>query len=321
MTEQHVSVLRRFADRVVLLFDADTAGDAAVDRAVGLFLTQPIEILIASMPAEVDPDEYLLEHGAEGFQNILDGAHDALSYKWKQLAREFGASDGNLTGQQRAVEAYLELLAGSRGSGPVDPLRWGSALARVSRLTDIPVDELNRRFKARKPRATSPTVQAPPVEERKANKPAGPLTAQDRAERWILGALLLDGRRWHELQLIVHLDDFKNERHRKLAEIYWTHQRDEGEPVFNEFLGVLQEHDPDLIELAIEATEEVEAWPDPDQTVAEAVAHIDQERGLREERKLVAALRRTTDQREERDEIDLLKELQEKARQPNLKRV
>src|SRR3712207_3518158 len=48
MTEQHVAVLRRFADRIVLLFDADAAGDLAVDRAVGLFLTQPIEIAIAS---------------------------------------------------------------------------------------------------------------------------------------------------------------------------------------------------------------------------------------------------------------------------------
>src|SRR5205823_14172724 len=40
MTEQHVAILRRFADRIVLLFDADTAGDLAVNRAVELFLTQ-----------------------------------------------------------------------------------------------------------------------------------------------------------------------------------------------------------------------------------------------------------------------------------------
>ena len=68
MTEQHVSMLRRFADRIVLLFDADTAGDAAVDRSVELFLTQPIEIAIASMPQGVDPDEFLLQKGAEAFQ-------------------------------------------------------------------------------------------------------------------------------------------------------------------------------------------------------------------------------------------------------------
>lgn len=320
LTEQHVGVLRRFADRIVLLFDADTAGDAAVDRAVGLFLTQPVEVLIASMPQGVDPDEYLLAHGAEAFQAILDGAADALSYKWKQLARQFGDSDGNLTGQQRAVEAYLEGLGAARGSGPVDAIRWGSALARVSRLTDIPADELNRRFKQRKPPRTQ-AAPAPAAQQPPPSQPARHRTAQDRAERWILGALLLDGRRWHEVQAIVHLEDFADERCRKLAEIYWTHQRDEGEPVFNEFLGVLQEHDPDLIELAIEATEEVEALADPGHPLAEAIAHIEQERRLRKERKHVADLRRTTEQRSERDEIDLLKELQELARQPNLKRV
>ena len=92
MTEQHVSILRSFADRIVLLFDADTAGDLAVNRAVELFLTQPIEIAIASMPEGVDPDEYLLEHGAEAFAKMLADASDALTYKWKQLVRDFGAT-------------------------------------------------------------------------------------------------------------------------------------------------------------------------------------------------------------------------------------
>lgn len=320
LTEQHVGVLRRFADKVVLLFDADTAGQAAVDRAVGLFLTQPIEILIASMPPGVDPDEYVLEHGPQAFQALLDGANDALSYKWKQLAREFGASEGDLTGQQRAIEAYLELLAQARGSGPVDTIRWGSALTRVSRLTDIPVEELNRRFKTRGPQKTG---HAPhPADEGKAPvQPPRRLTGQDHAERRILGALLLDARRWHEVQSVLQLADFLDPRHRRLAEIYWTHQRDEGEPVFNEFLGVLQQHDPDLIELAIEATDEVEALDDLDRTLAEAIGSVEQQRGLQEERKLVAALRRTSEGRAERDEIDLLKQLQEKARQPNLKRI
>ena len=63
MTEQHVAMLRRFADRIVLLFDADTAGDLAVDRAVGLFLTQPVEIAIASMPPGVDPDGFCWRTG------------------------------------------------------------------------------------------------------------------------------------------------------------------------------------------------------------------------------------------------------------------
>src|SRR6185295_16320027 len=106
MTEPHVVVLRRFADKIVLLFDADTAGDLAVNRAVELFLTQPVEIAIASMPDGVDPDEYLMQHGVDAFERLLTEAQDALAYKWKQLVREFEAKD-DLTGQQKAIQRYL----------------------------------------------------------------------------------------------------------------------------------------------------------------------------------------------------------------------
>ncbi len=85
ITPQHVSILRRFADRIVLLFDADAAGDTAVNRAVELFLSQPIEIAIASMPTGLDPDEYLLQRGLEAFETLLRDATDVLAYKWKQL--------------------------------------------------------------------------------------------------------------------------------------------------------------------------------------------------------------------------------------------
>jgi DNA primase len=315
LTEQHVAVLRRFADRIVLLFDADTAGDLAVDRAVGLFLTQPIEIAIASMPSGVDPDEFLLQNGAAAFAAMLGGATDALSYKWKQLVRQFDAGDGDLTSQQKAIEAYMEVLASARGSGPVDALRWGSALARVSRLTDIPVAELNRRFKGRKAPPQRPQEAAPARQNvAPVSYPARPLTAQDRAERQILGILLLQPHRWHEVQRVVQL-----EGHRKLAGIYWNHQRDEGEPVFNEFLGSLGE--PALTELAMLAVDEVEALDDADRVLSEALAWLDHRRRVQEEQKLLAALRRSSDNASDGNEIELLKTLTESRRRPDLHRA
>jgi DNA primase len=318
LTEQHVAMLRRFADRVVLLFDPDTAGDLAVDRAVGLFLTQPIEIAIASMPDGVDPDEFLLQNGAEAFNKLLDGATDALSYKWKQLVRQFNESGGDLTGQQRAVEAYLEVMASARGSGPVDALRWGSALARVSRLTDIPVEELNRRFRIRKappPRpmasqgSTGAPVTAAPVQ------PARPLTARDRAERWILGVLLMQPRRWIDLQHRVHVEDFANERYRRLAEIYWHHQRDEGEPVLNEFLGTLP--DPTLMEAAMLAVDEVETIEDLDADLDRNIAYLHHLRHVQDELKLVATSRRISANGAAEDGIELLRQLSEKRQTPD----
>jgi DNA primase len=384
MTEQHVAALRRFADRIVLLFDADTAGDAAVDRAVGLFLTQPVEIHIASMPPDVDPDEYLIQQGAEEFQRLLSTAPDALTYKWKQLVRQVEASGDSLTARQKAVDEYLQTLASARGTGPVDSLRWGAALARVSRLTEMSVEELNRRFRSAKtpPRrfgAGGPGGSGAPVPRPGPNggpsdaseaaaelpptHPPRRLDADARAERWILGILLLEPHRWTRVQRHVHTEDFAaGSAHRRLAEIYWDYQRHEGEPVFNEFLGLLGNTDPALAEAAVEAVDEVERLssepvapakasgdtsdvpkagekdtdadrPDRDSVLAEAIAHMERVRGAHEGRKLLAELRRATDDRRpgastgpapennEQDEVVLLKQLQEKARRPDLRRV
>ena len=349
LTEQHVTTLRRFADRIVLLFDADTAGDLAVDRAVGLFLTQPVEIVIASMPPDVDPDEFLLEHGAAGFEQMLAGATDALAYKWKQLSRRFNESGNNLTGQQKAVEEYLKTLADARGSGPVDSLRWGQALSRVSRLTEIPREELNRRF-GRSKNTPPPSQSGQGGQRGPGIGPSRPavaapssrrfLSAQDRAERWVLGILLLEPHRWKQVQRTLNPMDFTDATRRRLAEIYWQHQRDEGEPVFNEFLGLLHDGsragDPppsdgaaapsaeELIGLAVEAVDEVEALADVETTLSEALAHLESVRSQRDEQKLMAELRRTSEEPSNENEqagIDLLRRLQEKARRPDLRRV
>lgn len=339
MTEQHVQVLRRFADRIVLLFDADTAGDAAVDRAVGLFLTQPVEIAIASMPQGVDPDEYLLEHGTERFDQLIAAASDALAYKWKQLQTRFEASGDSLTAQQKAVEEYLQVLSSARGSGPVDSLRWGAAVARVSRLTGIPAEQLNRRFKAARPANRRPSERGPaqaPVgmEPTTAGGGGGPstdaeangsspasrsrptaLTAQQRAERRLLGVLLVEPQRWMAVQKSIGIEDFTDERHRRLADVYWTHQRNEGVPVFNEFLGFLA--DPALVEVAVEAVEEVEALAASDVIVQDAVGFFREAKLLRESQKLEAELRRRSP---EQDDALLLRKLQEQARHPNLRK-
>lgn len=315
LTEQHVGILRRFADRIVLLFDADSAGDAAVNRVVQLFLTQPVEISVASMPNGLDPDEFLLQYGVKAFDELLANSADALGYAWKQLSRRFVSHAGDLTGQQKAVQEYLELLGSARGSGPVDSMRWGAAVARVSRLVEMPVEELHRRFGKKRTAAPVTRTDARPA----ANGPTV-VTAQDRAERWLLGSVLLEAKRWQQVQLSVQVDDFQEPVRRKLADIVWTHQREEGEPVFNELLAGLPEDS--LRTLAIELVEEVEQLADVDQTLRGALEHFAEVRRKRQDERTVAEARRVTGQNtSEQSEVELLKRLQESARTPNLRRV
>lgn len=329
LTPQHVTLLRRYADRIVLLFDPDQAGELAVDRAVELFLTQPIEVQIATLPEPIDPDEYLIEHGVEAFNEVIAHAQDALTHKWAMLQRQYRASDGDLTGQQKAVEQYLGTLAQARGSGPIDGLRWGAALTRVSRLTGIAVEELNRRFRLRRPAARRPAMAAEPesaVAPSSEGEPelsdntevARPAGAQVRAERHLLGCLLAQPRWWFEVQTQVSLEDFLDPGNRRLAEVYWDYQRNEGEPVFAEFLGFLEPLR--LSERAILLVEEVESLSDFDGTLASALEFIRYAKERREAAKLGAQLRRSTDENEDSEAVDLLRKLSDAARRPDLRR-
>jgi hypothetical protein len=164
-----------------------------------------------------------------------------------------------------------------------------------------------------------PTNEVPAAIKRR-----GPLTARDRAERWILAILLNEPSRWFDLQQHVQLHEFTDETRRQLAEVYWQHQRDEGEPVFNEFLGLLT--DPAAAELAVELIEESETLTDADARLKEAIGLLKEMRGRDEQQKLLAELRRTNAAANGAnaatgDEDDPLRKLQEKARQPDLRRV
>ncbi|HEV8605612.1 MAG TPA: DNA primase [Tepidisphaeraceae bacterium] len=320
MTEQHVGVLRRFADRIVLLFDADSAGDAAVDRVVQLFLTQPVEIGVATMPAGLDPDEFLLKEGAGGLERLIAGAADALEYAWKQLVRRFVSEAGDLTGQQKAAQQYLELLGSARRGGPVDQLRWGSALARVSRLTDIPVEVLHRRFgkveKSGGKEAGRP-ISGQNVERGGSGRPSG---GRYLAESQVLGVLLVEPKRWGKVQTVIGVEDFGDEKLKAVAEAYWNHQREEGEPVFNEFVDSLKE--AELKALAIELADAVEEM-DLEVTLSGALQYLAEARQRSAGEKIVATLRRTGEAQElsEEEQVKLLVKLQESARRPDLRRV
>ncbi len=329
ITEYHVSQLRRLADRIVLLFDGDAAGDAAVDKSVELFLTQPVELCIATLAPGVDPDEMLLSQGAEAFGKLIADAPDALTYKWKQLVRRLSSPESGLTQTQAALEHYLAVLAQAASAGFVDNIRWHQGLSRVSKMVDVPVDVLQKRIaallkpkKVARPVAAQGADVATASQDEKTEANLSLPSGRTRAEAAILGVLLLEPARWAAAQKVVGPADFTDNRLGDIAEVYWTQQREEGQPVFNEFLALLSEQNKQgLSDLAVEIVEDVRTGGPPDQLLSGALDFIVQERNREQQRQLEARLRRTGDDpQSESQTIDLLRQLQEKARRPDLRR-
>ena len=313
LTPDHAQTLRRLADKIVLLFDADAAGGMAAMRSVELFLREPVEIAVADLPDGLDPDEFLQRHGVEAFNERVERAPDALEYRWRQLQRQFKA-DASVTGRQKAIEAYLASLAEARGAGPVDPMRWGAVVARVGKLLGMRPEELNRHFaplaSARRGGAAggsgaagvrAPTPRAPAgyrqrpfgdrprrgkwreepkyVGPRRSDLPAVETDSADaRAEAHLLGALFNDPHLWQAVQAHATPDDFTDRRYRWLAEQFWEHLRNEGEPTFAEWLDAIgarfageNERAARAKAACIELAERAEALGDAKRVAAEAV--------------------------------------------------
>ncbi len=146
-TEEHARILKRYADSVLLVFDADRAGQDAAVRAAGTFLQVGLAVRIATLPAGEDPDSLLRrQEGPAQFQQLLQAAQPALDFQIDTLrAREPGNTEAGLLRITAAVletirrtpnsvqQARLLRLAAGRLGVPEDALRqeWSKTEKRV----------------------------------------------------------------------------------------------------------------------------------------------------------------------------------------------
>ena len=72
LTMEQARLLKRYAERVILAFDADAAGEQATLRGIDVLVEAGLEVRVAQLPQGVDPDEYLLAHGRERLEELLE---------------------------------------------------------------------------------------------------------------------------------------------------------------------------------------------------------------------------------------------------------
>ncbi|MCC6968274.1 MAG: DNA primase [Nitrospira sp.] len=108
LTAEHITVIRRFASNIVLLFDPDQAGVRAALRSLDLFVNSGLSVKVVSLPEGDDPDTYVRKHGAEGFAALHRAAPSLLDFAIEQSLRT--AESGSVEDRIRAVDAVLRIL-------------------------------------------------------------------------------------------------------------------------------------------------------------------------------------------------------------------
>lgn len=91
LTEGHLRLMKRFAQKIVLIFDPDPAGVKATMRGVDLFVPSSMKVNVVSLPDGDDPDTFLQKGGADAFKARLRESTKFMDFVLAQVIKN-GAS-------------------------------------------------------------------------------------------------------------------------------------------------------------------------------------------------------------------------------------
>jgi DNA primase len=151
-TVGHGRLLRRYAKRVVLVFDTDTAGLEAANRALEVCLSQRIDIKLAFVPEGKDPCDFLVTSGKDAFEQLVDEAVDVFQFKWNRLIKRI-SSDETLVGRRAVINEYLQTVATAMLAGSLPAIDRGLIINRLSKIVGLDSQEINAELNRRTRRA------------------------------------------------------------------------------------------------------------------------------------------------------------------------
>ncbi len=168
LTKDHIGRLRRYVQqggRVLALFDSDSAGEKATERAVELFMEEDVPLEIARGLAVKDACEFLPKYGVEAFREELGKAQDSFSFTLGRTVGKISPSDIN--GKTAAVEKMMQLVN-------LSPNRIKREMMRkqVASASGLPEEALPRQ----QPKAAPGTRPVAPREQEKRGLNSGGVT-------------------------------------------------------------------------------------------------------------------------------------------------
>lgn len=228
LTDSHAKMLKRYCKRIVLIFDSDTAGRAAANRALEICLAEKVDVRLGFVPTGKDPCEYLLEAGADAFERVIENAVDVLEFKWDILEEQLEAGQ-NLSDRAEAIRQFLQTTASVFSTRQMDSVSRAVVLARLSALLQIPVgrieEEISKIYKQNQ------RLQRKYETEIKTSAKSLGQDLITRTRREILEVVIQEPALFSEIKERICLDDFGTSGPiREIAEALFELEEDGIEP-------------------------------------------------------------------------------------------
>lgn len=88
-TTEQARILKRYTKSIVLVFDADSAGEAATLRGVDILIEEGLMVKIGCLPSGYDVDKLVKERGPEAFNQVIKSSEDLIDYKIGLLEKKY----------------------------------------------------------------------------------------------------------------------------------------------------------------------------------------------------------------------------------------
>ena len=89
LTPNHAKQLKKYCDKVVVCFDGDSAGKKATLRSLDILVSAGLNVFVTSLPAGVDPDEYVLNYGVDSYRQRIADAKYWVEYLIYEYASNY----------------------------------------------------------------------------------------------------------------------------------------------------------------------------------------------------------------------------------------
>ncbi len=199
LTSAQVSLLGRYTQEVVLVFDADEGGQRATQRSLDLFLKEGLSAQVVSLPAGFDPDQFIHQEKKEGFERVLGRATPLMEYLLEQAMRRHATN--TVEGKVRVVRELLPALHRLK-----DPLEQNLYVERLAHRLGLKESQIRSQLLGRDSPAEPPGKTAAP-------RPRGPVH-----ERLLLQLMLIHSQVIPVVKESVGGEGFMDPRHQKLAQ-------------------------------------------------------------------------------------------------------
>lgn len=129
LTVNQARLLKRYADKVIISYDADIAGQTATLRGLHILRDEGFDVRVLNIPEAKDPDEYVRSNGKVAFLKLVDNAEGLIDYRIRKAAEGINLKDG--AGLVKYGKRVTEILA------DVNSLEKDVYIKKISEQTGI----------------------------------------------------------------------------------------------------------------------------------------------------------------------------------------